>query len=197
MKLTVLGAGSVRCGIPVFASLATYFGELPLEISLYDADEERLDLFDRFARAAFLANKNGHSIRAGTDWKEMLEGADRVILQLGDNCARKEAKASRSKALATRTERISASLERILGGFESDAAVVSLQTPDVAVPLGHYYRLNWPPAVDEDERRSIPHQVLRWIRGEDYLFEVFKEQDRSPLKLWLDDVTCATVVSEL
>src|SRR5689334_604604 len=114
MNLAILGAGSVRCSVPVIASIATYFGERPLDIRLYDADEERLDLFDRFARTVFAFNKNPHRVRTGIDAKELLEDVDRVILQVGRNCARKEAKAAGARVLTSETDRISASLARLL-----------------------------------------------------------------------------------
>jgi len=191
-----LGAGSVRCGVPVLASLATYFGERPLEVALYDADPERLELFEMFAALAFAQNKNPHEVYASLDAAEVLEGASKVILQIDPNCALKEARASKSVIVHNEAKRVAATLDRLKPGIADDAQVISLLPKDIRVALPYYYRLDWPPELDEDETRSLPHQVLRWIRGEEYLFELLDHFDRSPLKAWLDDATTAVVVSE-
>lgn len=196
VKVAVIGAGSVRCSVPVLASLATYFGERPLEIALYDADEERLELFEMFARLVFAQNKNPHEVFASSDFIEVLEGASKVILQLDSNCAHKEARAGKHRVSSDPAKRVASTLERLKPLIADDALVVSLLPPDVQVSLGYYYRLDWPSDLDEDETRSLPHQVLRWIRGEEYLFDVYKRHERSPLKAWLDDPTTATIVSE-
>jgi hypothetical protein len=167
-----------------------------MEIALYDADEERLELFDMFARLAFSQNKTPHEVSASVDYSQVLDGASRVILQLDSNCAQKEARAGKHRVSADPAKRVSATLERLKPLIANDAVVVSLLPPEVAISLGYYYRLDWPCQLDEDETRSLPHQVLRWIRGEEYLFDIFKKHDRSPLKAWLDDPITATIVSE-
>jgi len=183
--------------VPVIATLATYFGERPLDIRFYDADEERLDLFDRWARVAFVANKNAHYLSASTDPEEALTGANRIILQMGPNCAIKEAKASKVVLTGSVSGVIGASLERVLVYKEVDAEVLSLQGPDVRLPLVNYHRLDWPRQLDDGERRAIPHQVLRWLRADEYMFELFKEFDQSPLKHWLNDVNAAILVNDI
>lgn len=197
VRLAILGAGSVRHGIPVFASLATYFGERPLDITLYDADEERLDLFDAFARCAFAFNKNRHRLRASTDAREMLDGADRVVLQIDENCARKEAKAAGFKSGPSSANAIEDSLGRLLNNLPNQIQVMSLEEAEVHIPLDYYYRLEWPDEPSVEEIRGIPHQVLRWLRGEEYLHEEFRRHASSPLKAWLDDVSTATIVSAI
>jgi len=196
VKLTIVGAASLRCGIPVIASLATYFGERHLEVSLYDADEERLDLFAAFARKAFKFSDNPHTLRTSTDAAEMLEDADRVVLQLDENCARKENKASGFKPESSGGDEITSVLNRFASHISNQAGVMSLLMPEVRIPLDYYYRLDWPGPIGLEERRSIPHQLLRWIREEEYLHDVFREYERSPLKSWMDDVSTAIVVSE-
>ncbi len=196
VKVAVIGAGSVRCSVPVLASLATYFGERPLEIALYDADAERLELFEMFARLVFAQNKNPHEITASSDYMDVLAGASKVILQLDSNCALKEARGGKHRVPSDPAKRVASTLERLKPLIADDALVVSLLPPEVPVTLGYYYRLEWPSHLDADETRSLPHQVLRWIRGEEYLYEILREHERSPLKAWLDDPTTATIVSE-
>ena len=90
VKLAFVGAGSIRLAAPVIATLATYFGERQLEIFLYDADEERLDLFDRFARTSFILMKSTHGLKSTSDLPESLADADAVLIGFDENCARKE-----------------------------------------------------------------------------------------------------------
>ena len=36
------------------------------------------------------------------------------------------------------------------------------------------------------ELRALPHQLLRWIRGEEYLHEFLAEHEKSPIRDWLE-----------
>lgn len=214
--LAVLGAGSVRCSPPVIAALASYFGERPLEIRLYDSDEERLDLFDRFARACFNLTKATHALSGHLDPKEALDNADRVVLQVGTNCARKYLRASgKLKSamandfqepagslqkdgylpLAHDTAMIQDALQFLLPNITPDSDVLSLQEEAVQLPVGRRFRrTDWPPEPTLAERVAIPHQVLRWIKGEEYPHALIAESERSPLKAWLDDVKTAAPI---
>ncbi|HTQ09749.1 MAG TPA: hypothetical protein VMI31_06730 [Fimbriimonadaceae bacterium] len=189
-RLAILGAGSVRCSPAVIASLATYFGERPLEIRMFDSDMERLDLFDRFARLCFAMSRNGHGLSSTTDADEALLDADRVILQIGENCARKYLKERHRMGIASlgAEAMIEQAVEELLGSVPQEAEVLSLVDSGIAIPLDHYYRVDWLPEPTVAERISLPHQVLRWIRGEDYTHALFIEHERSPVKRWLDDV---------
>jgi hypothetical protein len=196
MRLAILGGGSVRCTPAVVAALATYFGERPLEIRMYDADLERLDLFDRLARLCFLMTKNEHSLMSTTDSVECTEGAERVILQVGENCARKYLKERHRMGIANlgAEAMIEQAVEELLGTVPFEAEVLSLERPEIAIPRDHYYRLNWLAEPTPAERQAFPHQALRWIRGEEYTHEFLRDQERSPLKAWLDDVSAAELV---
>ena len=72
-KIAVIGAGSLRAGAPVFASLAN----LPLapETRLVLCDEflEALDLFERLARVFAAANELEISISAVSDIAEAIK----------------------------------------------------------------------------------------------------------------------------
>jgi len=178
IKLAILGAGSIRCGVPVIASLATYFGERPLEIILFDPDEERLDLFDRLARLCFAMMKSTHTLRATTDIDEALEEADRVILQMGDYTfgrARVGA-VEPSTWLRGRLRRLPTSTEIL----DLEEFAIDLRQP-VAITG------EWLVQPEKEFPYRVPLQILRWLNGEEYPFEVFREQEKSPVKLWLDD----------
>jgi hypothetical protein len=180
----ILGAGSVRFMLPVVSSLSTFFGERPLEIVLFDADEERLDLVDRFARLAFATTKSKHSLRSTYDPVEALEGAELVIVQIGENCARKMLGIRRDQPDPT-----DRALDRLMADVPEGAHVLNLI--EERLPIDGYYEMDWPPHLSEGEKRAVPHQILRYLNGEEYVYDVIKEHAASPLKAWLEDPTFA------
>ena len=173
IRLTVLGAGSVRCAIPVIASLASYFGERPLEISFWDADEERLDLFDRFARLCFLLTDSTHTLKSTTNLSEALAQYDRILLETGRNCVAKGGKATSDHMFDLLSL--------------TDAPLLSLSNQVVRLPYSFAELRDWPPALTDLERLGLPHQILRFLNGEEYPYSSIREYDRSPIKQWLDD----------
>lgn len=198
MRLTILGAGAVRCTPAVIASLATYFGERPLEVRMFDADLERLDLFDRLARLCFMMTRATHSLISTTDAVEATDGADRVILQVGENCARKYLKQRHRMGIADlqAESMIEQAVEEMLGTVPAEAEILSLQRPGIVIPRTRYYTADWPAEPTSAERFSFPHQALRWIKGEEYTHEFLREHERSPLKRWLDDTKSLQLVEQ-
>jgi hypothetical protein len=214
VQLAIIGAGSVRCTPRVLAALATYFGERPLEIRIFDADEERLDLFDRLARFMFLVAESNHRLLFRTDPAEALEDADRVIFQVGSNCARHYLRAIGGRPTNAGPQapegslqvdgylpppQDSAMIQDVVDLFvdqtPADAEILSLQRSDIGLPLARRVRrLDWPSDLSLRERIALPHQVLRWIKGEEAIQPFLLESERSPLKSWLDDVTTASLV---
>jgi hypothetical protein len=162
----------------VIASLATYFGERPLEIVLFDADEERLDLFDRFARLCFAMMKSTHTLRATSEFEEAVEDVDRAILQMGEYCfAKTLPKAeNRSRWLGDRLSHLSIEFQAL------DLEELALDLP-IPVAIAR----EWPAPSESEFPYRVPLQILRWLNGEEYPFDVFREHEKSPLKLWLDD----------
>ena len=169
--------------LPVVASLATFFGERQLEIAFFDADEERLDLVDRFARLAFATTKAPHSLRSTYDPSEALEDADLVIVQMGENCARKMLGVRRDQP--DPTER---ALQELMSKVPAGAHVLNLINDPLPV---NYFAMDWPPELTEGQKRAVPHEILRYLNGEDYVYNVIKEHAGSPLKAWLEDPTFA------
>jgi hypothetical protein len=182
VKLAFIGAGSIRCAAPVIATLATYFGERQLEIALYDADEERLDLFDRFARTAFILMKSTHGLRSTSLLEEAIENADAVLVGYDENCARREIGIAARKM--TTAETMSAMADRVLELAPPNCAMMSL--PYSGRIEGSTDTDGWP---DTPEQASwvVPLQILRWLNGEEYPYDLFRENERSPLRAWLDD----------
>ena len=162
-RLTVLGAASLRCGPAVCGGLANYFGEKPLEVRFWDADPERLDLFDRFARYLFDLNKTPHLLLSTEDPHEALFGTDRIVVALDDHGA------DRYRADASSVTVV----EALRDVFPDGARVLDLRD-DPAVPEPS------PEAV-----RALPHDIMRYLRGDDWAYGFLREQADSPVKLWL------------
>lgn len=199
VQITVLGAGSVRCATPIVASLASYFGEKPIEVALYDPDEERLDLFSRLAKVCCTIVDNRFPMKITTDPEEALAGAEIAVLGLDENGAKVYQRAAGriGKKDPMDSDLFSAAVEEILAHFSPEGDLLSLLEPNIRIPRSTYYRLEWPSDLSAEERASLPHQVLRWIRGDEYPFDLIERHGRSPLKAWLDDRSCAQLVSEV
>ncbi len=187
-RLVILGIGSVRCGAPIIASLATYFGERPIEVRLYDSDLERLDLFDRLTRVCFSVESSKHDLLSFDDPFEALEGAERVIVAIGENCAKRFLKRHDAFGkLKKREAVIEKALERIIPAIPDGAPTLNLMRNVHLDPSATVSELDWPPNLSEDDRRAAPHQILRWIKGDEYLHSLLPRFERSPLKSWLDE----------
>lgn len=194
LRVALIGMGSTRCGAPIIGSLATYFGERVLELALYDADAERLDLYERLARVCFRIHDCTHSLRAAETAEEALEDAARVVVSVGPNCAAKYLRLRKAEAAGRdRTELVAKAVAGMLEGLPEGVPVLSLMPKGVAVPGGPLYRLEWPPAPEPESRGVWGHQVLRWIKGDEYMHAYIRSFEASPLKAWLDDVESAIV----
>lgn len=191
-KLAILGAANMRCGPAIVGSLASYFGERPLEIRMYDADEERLDTFDRLARLCFVSTYASHILISTIDPSEALNEADLIVLAIDPNCA--------GRLLHPRVESeeyvepynadakdVDLAVAFLLANVPDSIPVLSLLEPGVSVPRMAYSRLNWPAPLDQGSRYRVPMQILRWLNKEEMPYELLSGYDDSPLKAWLDD----------
>ena len=169
---------------PIVGSLSTYFGERPLEMRFWDADEERLDLFDRFARLCFTFNKCGHGLISTTDPDEAVEGASRVILAIGENCARKYLSGQGSLMGHGETDEvlIRRTTSQVTEKADVEASVFSMI--DVEPTRPDWVQVDWP-EPDERELMAFPHQVLRFLSGGEYPHAFLREYLDFPLKGWL------------
>ncbi|MGV3618974.1 MAG: hypothetical protein ACO1SV_26910 [Fimbriimonas sp.] len=194
IALTIVGAGSVQCGPAIIGSLASYFGERPLEVRLYDADEERLDLFDRLARLVFGDTVVEHHLKSYTDAVEALDGSRLVVLALDHNCARKYLRQTDAPVPIDDDEALREAVDRIMPTIPAEALLLSLLPTTIPVAQPMYYRVGWPPPVDEEACRSIPFQILRWLNKEEGVYALVDAHERSPFKQWLDDPSTAEPV---
>lgn len=152
-------------GPSVIGALATYFGERPIDVVLYDPDPEKLELFGRFAKVAFSFNKTPHDLALAAELEDALDEPWRTIVCVGDESA-------------------DDMLQR--AGRGADVCAIGRHAGGRGVAC-----LDAPPPLDDEERRALPHQIMRWVRGEEYLYEFFREHENSPLKRWLDGTTLA------
>ena len=53
--------------------------------------------------------------------------------------------------------------------------------------MANYTHIAWPPEPSPQERMSIPHQVLRYLNGEEFVYGLLKQHQTSPLKSWLEN----------
>lgn len=162
-RLAVIGAASLRYGPTICGGLAVYFGERPLEVRFWDGDPERLDLFDRFARYLFELNKTPHLLLTTDDPYEAIFGADRVVLALDDHGAERFREDATSVTI----------VEALRPSFPDGAMVLDLRDdPTIPEPT-------------EEEVRALPHDIMRYLRGDDWAYALLRECEASPVKRWL------------
>ncbi len=162
-RLTVLGAASLRYGPTICGGLACYFGEQPLEITFWDPDPERLDLFDLFARYLFTLNKTPHRLLSTADPHEAIFGADRIVLALDDHGADRFVPDATSVTV----------IEALRQEFPDGAQILDLREDDAI------------PEPTEEEIRALPHDIMRYLRGDDWAYGFLREQEESPVRRWL------------
>ncbi len=87
--VTVVGAGSLRCAPPVLASIAAPRFEHALEVRLFDANIERLDLMGRLLARMFEITRAQHVFAMHPNLGLALRGTDAAVVCLYEDCARR------------------------------------------------------------------------------------------------------------
>ncbi len=223
--VAVIGAGSLRCGALTLASLASWKPDDIVYIRLFDANEERLDLFDLFLRRCLEVADTTHSVSSYSILSEPLMATTDVIITLHEDCARRMAgrmspelyspppidklsdqilgdfnRPTPPEKLSLRTQQIlcypkekeesrseimAKTLDQIQLELPAGARVMNL-VRDVEYPTpAHWKNLDWPESQPEDVQSRIPHQVLRWIHGEESLRDYIQSAQDSPIYKWL------------
>lgn len=188
LVLTYVGVGNMAVAPAVVAALGTYFGERPLEVRLFDPDEERADLIHRFADMVFRVEKTGHRLVLCDHLGDALAGSDRVVLSPEANFARILAR------LSDPEQAWEVAIASVARAIPPGGSCLSLLGEGVRVPLRDYYRLEWPPDPGPARLRAMPHQILRWLRTDEYVQPYLREHTGSPLKRWIDDPSSAELV---
>lgn len=178
-----------------------------MEVVLFDADEERLDLMQRLASVCFLVEDSKHLLSFTADPQEALEGAEMVVMMVGENCARKyliarhgalpskivpRGNGEASTEELTPFEYIGQALTEILVHVPDGAPILSLLQggEDVVFHSPNLLELsvaNWPASPDPSTSWQIPHQILRWIHGDEDVYALLAENRLSPVREWLDN----------
>lgn len=159
---------------------------------MYDPIAERLELFESLAQHCLVNGVLSNVVEAVYEPEEALAEADFVIIQLDLDSAAKFTSMDPSSEFL-----VSEALEKMLATLHPDSDVLSLLGDSVELPLDRYQVLNWPPEPDEEYRRAMPHQVLRWVRREDSIGPYLDLYERSPLKQWLEDPSSLPVVNRV
>jgi hypothetical protein len=195
--LAVIGIGSLRCAPAIIGSLAGYFGERDLEVRLYDADPERLDLFDRLTRFAFAYEESKHELVSIESPAEALEGADLALVAVGENCSRYLLRGKRGHEVLEpeeRVELVTEAVNRLLSDAEEHTTFLSLMRgmkgAQVAKRGGAWRALEWPARIKAEERLGKAHQLLRWLNGSEPIGELIDSYQHSPIRRWLDAPGC-------
>jgi hypothetical protein len=56
-------------------------------------------------------------------------------------------------------------------------------------PDGHpWTSSHWPAEPTEAERQAVPHQILRYLNGDEYPHALIRGNTSSPVTKWLDEV---------
>lgn len=224
--VSILGAGNLRCGPLVLASLATWTPDDLVTIKLFDASEERLDLFDRFLRECIDRATTEHVVMAMSSVHEALDGSTDAVFCVHEDCARRmmgrlqpelfdpkgpevdqyrgdpnrptppENLSRQTQTFLsspidrgeTREEAISQALATMLEHVPEGCRLLSLER-GVALPTTReYLQLDWPDALSEVEKPTVPHQVLRWIQGDDSLEVLLETAKTTPMAQWLNNL---------
>ncbi len=199
----------------------------PLELRLFDANEERLDLMVRLADQLLAMTGGEHGVLCTSIVEEALQGVDAAVVSLTEDCARRMTGKTAARVLlpvepeegtelydlhggdmniptpleelgprtlaalstpevgsVTREEAIAAALE-VVFQYVGDAKVLNLTRRAAVSKRPAHTTLSWPEPLSEEERRSMPHQILRWINGDEGLDQYLQEFGGSPLANWL------------
>ncbi|MBL8069177.1 MAG: hypothetical protein JNM28_12060 [Armatimonadetes bacterium] len=87
----------------------------------------------------------------------------------------------------SREDAIRESMAQILEIIPEEARLLSL-TRGVLLPVERpYAHFDWPPPVAEMGLQLVPHQILRWVRGDEKIEPLAQAADASPVMAWLKD----------
>ena len=225
--VSLIGVGSLRCGPPVLSSIAAMGLSRPLDLRLFDANEERLDLMARLAEQVIAMTGGEHGLVFTSSVEEALDGADAAVISLSEDCARRMTGKIAARVLLpvepeegtklydlyggdinsptpleelgprtlaalstpdagrmTRQEALEAATDQVLAQM-GDVKALNLTRFDQATEHPGHTALSWPEALTEEERTTMPHQILRWLGGDQELGQYLRQFADSPVASWL------------
>lgn len=161
----------------MLASLAACRTKAPLEIWLYEPNEELLDLFERLGRTFFAVSKARHSLIATLDPREALDDATAAIFQCEEASARLS---FRLEGKAEPDDPVDAFRRQCRSLIVESTEWLDLPDSD----------MGWPPALDESDRVSRALQVLRLLSAEDEIFPFLHSETDTLLTRWVLNQLC-------
>lgn len=87
----------------------------------------------------------------------------------------------------SRREAMEAALAVLLPQIPESARVLSLMR-EVDVPARPQTQaIAWPEPLSEVQESLLPHQILRWVRRDEEMFDLMTSGKSTPLRVWLDE----------
>ncbi|MFM9873714.1 MAG: hypothetical protein ACKVQS_09655 [Fimbriimonadaceae bacterium] len=86
---------------------------------------------------------------------------------------------------ATREEVLRDSVVPLVEGLSEEVRILSLMRGIDIRGKSEIAQENWPESVSEDQLTLVPHQILRWVRGDESAFDLGEIADQSPVLAWL------------
>ena len=182
VRVAVLGAGSLRCGPAIGASLAQYFGERPLEFCFWDADAEILEVMVFVARHCLYAMRSPHSVISEEAPADALANADGVIFAMDRRSAAKFLREPESE------DGVERALQRLSVLLSPEPKYLSLIPEPVPDGLTRLTSVSWPPPLPDDAPLRLPQRLLRILNSEDPIHELLRGHERTPLSEWLESL---------
>lgn len=190
--VALIGAGHLAVSVPVLASLSSYFGERPMTLTLFDPDSEKVDLAFRLAQTVFTCAKAEHALAVTDSLDELAGDFTRVVYCANARSARIVNRWAGVEATCTDGASIEQAVAYLHAHLMSTASkegtplVLSLLPSEVLLPGLKHSRIDWPKAWIDDRDGRLAHQVLRWVRGDEPVFDLIQAYKRSPFLRWLD-----------
>jgi len=170
-KIAVIGAGNLSHAPAVFATLAHWNAEKPLDIWLWDGDAEMLEVFYMLAQTCLFATRSTHRLYPTLDPTEALEHAEKIVVALGERGCVRFAGAG--------ADPVGAAYRRLQLLFPDDARVGCVIEPTLdgadSVPL-----------IPGGETVSDALRMLRYINGEDSIWDLLNPNATNRLRDWLN-----------
>jgi len=204
VRVALIGAGNMRVAPSVVAALATTCGERPLQVHLFEANAERLDLMDRFARVCFHRTDYGHQVLATDRAEEAVMDAPLVLLALDEEGVVEWQSPSepipdrgedyRPSDWSTeawvipgqgdRTVEAEDLVDRLHQLRRAESTWVWLEQSMIPTEafLLEDIALPWPTKICAESPEVIPHQILRWLGGDESLESWLESCVDHPLK---------------
>lgn len=165
----------MRLALGVLGGIASYFGERPLDVRLFDADPDFLNLSLRIGQSLLLIAQSVNRIAAYPELEIALEATHRVIYMA-------EPSPIARNPLATDL--------RTVDLFESippEVKILNLVEVESGNLSDSQTLLSWPKPMEGPSQLTFAFQILRWANGEEYPLEFLKNEDARPFHRWLDN----------